>query len=433
MAEVVHLVVEQGPERGLSVSVPPEGLRVGRSSKNDVVLSDPLLSRHHSRLFFRPNEGLWVTDLGSANETMVNDEPVQEKALRVGDFVTLGDTVLRVVNDGTGASPPAPVAAGPGAVDLGLYPQKRATRPRSVGRGFLVAVLALVVILAVVVWFPRLQHWTRAVRPRPPAVVPDKEHTLEIDYEKVQATSENIFRYRLRVSRERVLSVQIDDLANDRHVRKEKTVARAYVQELAKWIRDSGYFTLAKEYQGIQPDMLDSWDLSVTIDRRTHRSTIVNRLEPDIFKVVRERIEECGKNELGLWAIQFSPQKLVEMAREAHLLGRKLYDEREIQYGNLHEAIQKFTEAEWYLETVEPKPDFYREIMFKLSDCKEDLQRRHDDHNFRAIRAITLREWEGAADELRIILDLIPDPADPRHGEARKKLIDAETRLSLNR
>ena len=76
----------------MRVTVGPEGARLGRSSKNDIILLDPLLSRHHCRLFFKPGEGLWLTDLGSANQTFVNAKPVQEVHLKPGDKISVGDT-----------------------------------------------------------------------------------------------------------------------------------------------------------------------------------------------------------------------------------------------------------------------------------------------------------------------------------------------------
>jgi hypothetical protein len=137
--------------------------------------------------------------------------------------------------------------------------------------------------------------------------------------------------------------------------------------------------------------------------------------------------------ELGLWAIQFTPEELKTKAREACLLAKKLYDEREIKYGNLASAIRSYREAEWYLETVEPKPDFYQDVISGMSQCKEEMQKRYDDLNFRAELAIRQRMWEDAAANLRIICETIPERDDARHAEARKKLLDVESRIQKQR
>jgi len=99
MEEVVHLVVESGPDQRRELTVPPEGARAGRAANNDIVIHDPTLSRHHCRFFFKGNE-LWVADLGSANGTLINGRAVAEARLRVRDRVAVGDTVFRVIHDG---------------------------------------------------------------------------------------------------------------------------------------------------------------------------------------------------------------------------------------------------------------------------------------------------------------------------------------------
>ncbi|MDP2989753.1 MAG: FHA domain-containing protein, partial [Kiritimatiellota bacterium] len=94
-----HLVVEAGPDKGLVITVSPHGIRVGRSSNNDVVLKDSVMSRFHCRFFFKPEDGLWAEDLGSANQTLLNQAPMHVARLHVGDRLVIGDTTLKVDND----------------------------------------------------------------------------------------------------------------------------------------------------------------------------------------------------------------------------------------------------------------------------------------------------------------------------------------------
>jgi len=428
---VFHLIVEQGAEKGRKITVPPEGGRLGRSSKNDIVIVDPMMSRHHCRLFFKTNDGLWITDLGSSNATLVNNKPAQESPLRVGDTILVGETLLRVVNDGRGSaqqtvqpSQPAPPPA-PAAATAPPIHAKRKTQKFGVRR--LLLIEAVVIVIAFAVWLPKIRAWRNPPRPPPFAVAPAP--VLEVEYEKVQADSSNIFRHHLSLSADGIISVQIDDPANNRHVRKEKPVDKDYLKELARTIVDTGFFDLDERYEGIQPDALESWDLSVTVGRRTHRTRVINRVEPEAFRNAREIVEQAGKNELGLDAMQFSTDKLLQMAQEAYLLGRKLLDEREIKYGNLSAAIRSLKEAEIYLETVEPKPEYYGELISAKSDAERMLTEKYEDQNFRASRAIRLREWEQAARELQIILELVPDRSDPRNSDARKRLLDVQSRM----
>jgi hypothetical protein len=70
-------------------------LLIGRSSRCDVVLSDPTISRRHARLIFR--DGRWVVqDLASTNGTILNGRRVGRSGLRPGDELVLGQARLRI-------------------------------------------------------------------------------------------------------------------------------------------------------------------------------------------------------------------------------------------------------------------------------------------------------------------------------------------------
>jgi pSer/pThr/pTyr-binding forkhead associated (FHA) protein len=80
---------------GLDWTGRPGELMVGRSSRCDVVLADPTVSRRHARLRFR--DGRWtLEDLDSMNGTSLNGRPVGRCELRPGDRLALGCLSLRV-------------------------------------------------------------------------------------------------------------------------------------------------------------------------------------------------------------------------------------------------------------------------------------------------------------------------------------------------
>ena len=66
---------------------------LGRLPACDVVLADPGASRQHARIV-REAAGFVLIDLGSTNGTLVNDAAVTEHALRDGDRITIGASVL---------------------------------------------------------------------------------------------------------------------------------------------------------------------------------------------------------------------------------------------------------------------------------------------------------------------------------------------------
>lgn len=80
-------------------------LVMGRALDADLTLSDPFLSRRHSR-FYRQGAGLYVEDLGSRNGTEVNGQTIRgPSSLRPGDVVKVSNSVITVFLD-------APVASG---------------------------------------------------------------------------------------------------------------------------------------------------------------------------------------------------------------------------------------------------------------------------------------------------------------------------------
>ena len=144
--------------------------------------------------------------------------------------------------------------------------------------------------------------------------------------------------------------------------------------------------------------------------------------EDNAFRAVRERLETFSKNELGIWAIQFPAEKLMEMSAESRRAGDAKWEERDVQHGNLSEALAKYREAVFYLETVNPKPADYGALVARRDEVARALEKRYRDQRF-------LADWETARRELRILCELVPDVKDARHAEAAAKLLDVEQRL----
>lgn len=428
-----HLLVEAGPDTGRQITVPAAGARIGRSSQNDIELTDPSISRFQCRVFFKPDGLLWVADLGSTNETLLNGVGVIEARLNPGDVIEIGETRIRIQVDRLAAVPsPAPTPEAAGALkplevdepDLGLNASATATAAPTGSRGWLWLVLVLALGgLGFAVVRSQLNQASQPVDPAA-ASLP----LLDIVYEKVEASPENIFRYDLRLA-EGVLAVRLDSLEDGRHLDRNKTVDTDTLRSLVGDLERSGFFDLQPLYEGMAPDVFDALDLTITVGPRTHRVQVHNRTEPEPFKAARELLENFARTELGLAAVALPPAKLIELARDATLLGQKLFAEREVRYENLSRTIRAFEEAQWYLETIEPKPDFYPIAVSGLEEARRQLQQRVEDARFQGDRAIKLRDWELAARQLRMICELVPDRGDERHREAQRLLLDVERRL----
>ena len=443
MANTIHLLVTEGPENGREIHVPPAGIRIGRSSRNDISIADEALSRFQCRFFMKPGGELWVSDLGSVNGTTVNGIPAQEQRLLLHDEILLGMTRMRVVHAGEeSASPtegPAIPAATPGVettLDLGLSRAERATGHDQGGvlRRKLVIVAGFMALVVALAWMPwgklgsMIRGGDKGLPSAPAEVVPD----LELTFEHVEGGVSNIFRYQLDL-RKGSLAVQVDDLQNNRHVRREKKVEPGLIADLARSLQATRVFDLREDYSGLAPGIYEASDLSVTIGLNARRIKVVNHVEPDEFAAARGMIEEFGKNELGLAALAIDPATLIEVARTSLLQAKKLREEREVREDNLFNAIRAFKVCELYLETIEPKPEFYGEALSGRSDCERDLQRRYDDLRFVAERAVKLRDWPEADRQLKVICEMIPDRSDERNKTAGRTLVDVQRHLTTDK
>lgn len=90
------LVVEGGPQTGLTYVLGDGETTAGRAAESDIFLEDVTVSRNHA-VFKTDSEGLTVTDLGSTNGTYVNGRRHETAALAPGDELMLGKFHLVVV------------------------------------------------------------------------------------------------------------------------------------------------------------------------------------------------------------------------------------------------------------------------------------------------------------------------------------------------
>jgi hypothetical protein len=90
--EVVELVTKDKnyPLEG------PGPWTIGRSQENDIIISDPNVSRTHARLS-RADNGFVVEDLGSTNGTLLDGAPIDRERIESGDELTFGQSTARFV------------------------------------------------------------------------------------------------------------------------------------------------------------------------------------------------------------------------------------------------------------------------------------------------------------------------------------------------
>ena len=423
MAKRPELQIVNGELAGRKFVVGAGGVRLGRSSSNDIHISDGELSRNHC--LFEPlgEDGIRLTDLASANGTVVNGallggDPVD---IVVGDEIQVGSTIIKVVGD----NPPV--------VDLGLEPKSPQESTDQKKRSPFSLLLRLLAAIAVLGGIASVLLMPQSSEESSPKAIQEEEPVLkEFVYEKVDANSDGIFRYELVYTQDGVLKVTVDDVPNEnRHLTKSEILNDQAKEELQSILDFKALREIDREYVGMdtEPPVLSSWVLRVVYSTRARNIRIINVPEPEGFRPIREKLEAFSKNQLGVWALQYSRDKLVELAENAINVAQSRWEDREVQHGNLFASVAAFREALFYLETVNPKPECAQIAERMLKEAQDELEKRYSDQRFLADRAINLGEWETARRELTVLIEMIPDRADDRNREATAKLIDVEKRL----
>ena len=425
-----ELMITNGPLQGKRFAVKEGGLRLGRSSSNDIHIPDEELSRNHCLFETVGSDGVRVTDLASANGTYLNGKALGSDpvTLQYGDLIEVGTTVIKVVGD---EPPPAPK---PDKVDLGLGKPSAApgggagSRKRSPLANLLwLGAVALAGVAAYLVLTAPPKESAQ------PQALPDEDPPLkELYYEKVEADSKGIFRYELTLSRDGVLKVSVDNVpAENRHVVKSQQLDEKAQAELGNILAFSALREIDREYVGVEPDppALESWTLRTIYASRAKMIRVVNTQEPAAFRAIREKLEAFSKNQLGVWALQYSREKLISLAEEAIAVARTKWEDRDVNHGNLFGAVTAYGEALFYLETVNPQPPCAETAREGLRTAKAELETRYADQRFLADRAINLSQWETAQRELTVLVEMIPDRNDDRNREATAKLLDVEKRM----
>ncbi|MEX2382446.1 MAG: FHA domain-containing protein [Opitutales bacterium] len=463
-----HLLIEEGPEKGRELVIPEKGARLGRALENDITIADAAMSRFQCRMYFR-DDFLHIMDLGSTNETLVNNEPVSDLALRYGDEILIGESLIKVINDGLHenrpASPPpgsrsvssppasepepAPIifnvegggkeTASPAApppptsmdVDLGLgrrdqiEEQIHHNRKRSTLSLLLVTLITMAVVFGIGLMVV-MNSSTQT------GGVQEQDDRIRVVYEKVIAGNGNIFRYALALDESGQVAAQVHDLRQQRSITRTETISPErieYFREQAIGYRD-GFLALQDEYEGLPVGTHESYRLTMIYGKDAKTVRVANQLEPEAFKRIREQLEAFANNELGLINIQIPPEELRARADESWENAQNLYEQRDVKNANLWDATQKLKDVLFLLETIEPKPDYYQEAARLREEWRRDLMDKVRQLDFEAVRAYQVGEIAKSAELYRRILATYPDKTANEYKTAYTNLVRIEQELN---
>lgn len=454
------LRVLNGPEQGSSFTVPPGGATLGRTRVADIRLSDGLLSRLHCRFDFAPEPT--VQDLGSSNGTLLNGTALgsEPEALKEGDLLTVGDTILRVEVQGgeppaeapktvalspqelaraaealvaqVAPSQPAPeVPAAPEAVDLGLAPKPEA--PEQTKRKPLQAlILALAALLVLVVGAGIALTLGQPPEPtaRPKALPSAESLPLEFQYERLEINERTLYRSRITYTHDGTLAVDSVDLGEqDRKFSTKKALNDQAKAALRREILESNYTAIPELFpeQGANPQALHRQQLTIVLGSAIWKRTAENATN-DAFARLANRLETFARNELGIWAAELSVEELTEKGEEQLRLALRYWDQRDLDDEKLYLSLAAYKLGCSYLETLNPKPDFARELNQGRQAAEALLTERYEAVIFTIDQALNTQRYADAATALHKILRMIPDREDERNRQATDKLLQIENR-----
>ena len=457
MADKLEIVFLTGPNKGKRFDISSAALRIGRSSSSDVQIPDEELSRNHCMIEVSADGALTIADLASANGTFVNGENIEgdTKPLKAGDEVSIGTSVF-VIASPTSPSP-LPSPSPNNSIDLGFGGAKASDAASSGGeisdnvqksssamRIVLLGVIAfLVVAIALVLEFGDKLISVGASKKRSAKVVAQAPRDslrkiISFQYEKVDADSKRIFRYFANLDQSGILSVEFDDLPGEnRHMSRRKELTDAARAELEKIFAESEWAKLESHYSGADvksENALKSRRIRLVGRDGVKEVAVENRLEPDGFPRIRERLEAWVNNELGVQSIQRSRAELESSSEHCEELGDAKWEERDVEMANLSEAIRFFKLAKNDLITLGSNTKNVQRIQIKIEKAEGELKRRYDDVRGEAERARQIGDWDRAKEEFSKIREMIPARDDDRHREAIANLEDIENRIqTLNK
>ena len=106
---MAKLIFQSGPLAGKDVELPTGVYNIGRKEDCDLVIPNQVVSSHHATI--EPKNGQWIlSDLDSANGTLVNGQKIKTTQLKHGDTMEIGGIRMGVILVERPAAAKPPVA-----------------------------------------------------------------------------------------------------------------------------------------------------------------------------------------------------------------------------------------------------------------------------------------------------------------------------------
>lgn len=453
-------------------------IRIGRGEENELCLMTDGVSRRHGELR-RDESGRWlIRDLASTNGIKVNGVRISgEIEVREGDDIEIGEQCMRIdLSDEVSSSGSDPDGDGPAEVKITMpipepllgpsdaaAPEPKAPSSDSVGKApaaaapevlpplfraagskdpddppkegdpagkrgrggprriifSIVFYIALAIVVVGVIRFciNRFSPKQAAESDNRAAVGEADDGVFIFRYERVILSRDNIFRFSLVVENNTAHLV-LDDIKHRREVRRKIEDAQG-IRPLKTAIRASDVVQLDHSANGRERQAVRR-RLTVILDGKFRELEVDGETVPPEIERVEEAVDEFA-GAYGLRTISLTPEQLRTLAEESFLKAQDLYDNREADYRNLREAIQRYAQTVSYLEQFSPRPALWKTASERLAEAKALRKQRFKELNFELTRQRNLRDVAQQRILLKQIMDLV-DPDTKQYEQARREL-----------
>lgn len=462
MTKTVDLIVVSGVDAGKIYAIPECGVVLGRSHSCDICLEDGALSRQHCRLYFADDK-LMLQDLLSSNGTLVNGNAVCKTPVQLhhGDVIALGSWVFRVGGSGEvsamGAAPSAnipthslfetdaSVQERSGSIassemrtdgqqaDLFTASSEKmseASQPVAEKRRFILWISALLFLLSA----GGILYLVRGGEPeevRTPRQLPRVEKEAEFSYERTMIDAQHLFRYILVYDfTSNILSLDVDDLGEqDRSFSKRLELSSEGKKALISLLMEADLASIGELFPERSHDGITLEQRRLTIVRnRAIWQRVAENVQNKDFNALCDKLEFFARNELQVWAAQYSVAELEALAREQLSIADRYWEQRDLGDDKVWLAIAAYKKGLSALETLNPKPDCLAALSAGLQQSETLLSQRYEAVLFEIDQAMNTQRYDVAESLLRKILQMIPDRDDARNQQASERLLIVEQR-----
>jgi tetratricopeptide (TPR) repeat protein len=254
---------------------------------------------------------------------------------------------------------------------------------------------------------------------------------VEFKYESLRIDAQHLFRYLLTYDGPKnQLYLSVDDLGDaDRSFKKQKTLSEEAKKALVKLLKEAELDKIGTLFPERSPDGISLSRRSLTIVRglEVWSRNAENVTHVD-FDSLCEKLEFFARNELEVWAAQYSIGELEEMGREQLDVAYRYWEQRDLGDDKLWLAIVAYRKGLSAIDTLNPKPTYVTELNDGLQEAETLLAKRYEDVHFQVEQAINTQRYDVAIRQLQKIIRMIPDREDSRHRQASEKLLTVEQR-----